>query len=124
MAADVAAVMDAAGIDSAHVHGLSMGGLIAQELALSYPERVRSLILSCTSCGGREAVPAEREASIALRPDPTLSREESLRRRVPFIYVRRRRVRVEDDIARRLATPYIQGRCRSGDSRLGGSFRG
>ena len=52
MADDVAAVMDAAGMPSAHVHGASMGGLIAQELAIRYPERVLSLVLGATFAGG------------------------------------------------------------------------
>lgn len=50
MAADAVAVMDAAGVSSAHVMGASMGGAIAQILALEYPERVRSLVLACTAC--------------------------------------------------------------------------
>jgi 3-oxoadipate enol-lactonase len=52
MAEDVAAVMDAAGMPSAHVYGASMGGLIAQELAIRYPERVLSLVLGATWAGG------------------------------------------------------------------------
>lgn len=52
MARDAAAVMDAAGMPSAHVIGASMGGMIAQELALRFPFRVRSLLLACTSHGG------------------------------------------------------------------------
>src|SRR6476660_2900786 len=58
MAADAVAVMDAAGVGAAHIFGASMDGMIAQEFALAYPERVRSLILGCTNCGGRETVPA------------------------------------------------------------------
>src|SRR5438128_2110773 len=54
MADDAAAVLDAAGVDGAHVFGASMGGMIAQELVLRHPRRVRSLILGCTACGGRE----------------------------------------------------------------------
>jgi pimeloyl-ACP methyl ester carboxylesterase len=52
MARDAIAVMDAAGVSAAQVVGASMGGMIAQELALQYPARVRSLVLGCTSHGG------------------------------------------------------------------------
>jgi len=52
MARDAVAVMDAAGVSSAQVIGASMGGMIAQELALRFPERVDSLLLGCTSHGG------------------------------------------------------------------------
>jgi 3-oxoadipate enol-lactonase len=52
MAADTAAIMDAAGLDSAHVMGISMGGMVAQQLALDEPERVRGLVLGCTYPGG------------------------------------------------------------------------
>ena len=49
MTSDALAVMDAAGVDSAHVWGVSMGGGIAQQVAITAPERVRSLILGCTT---------------------------------------------------------------------------
>ncbi len=52
LAADAVGILDAAGLDSAHVYGLSMGGMIAQELALRFPQRVRGLILGGTSPGG------------------------------------------------------------------------
>jgi len=64
MAGDVEAVLDDAGLDDVHLVGASLGGMIAQEYALS-SDRVRSLSLLCTTPGGEEAVPI---------PDETLAR--------------------------------------------------
>jgi len=52
LAQDAAALLAALELDSAHVVGISMGGMIAQELALSHPEAVRTLTLGCSYCGG------------------------------------------------------------------------
>src|SRR5467141_4418595 len=86
MASDAAAVMDAAGVESAHVFGISMGGMIAQEFALQYPKRVRSLILGCTASGGPHAVKAEPEVSQLLMSRGNLSPAEAAEASVPFIY--------------------------------------
>jgi pimeloyl-ACP methyl ester carboxylesterase len=50
---DTIALMDSLEIENAHILGVSMGGMIAQEIALNYPERVNQLILACTACGPR-----------------------------------------------------------------------
>jgi 3-oxoadipate enol-lactonase len=50
MAADAIAVLDATGYERAHVLGVSMGGALAQIVAVRHPERVRSLVLACTAC--------------------------------------------------------------------------
>jgi 3-oxoadipate enol-lactonase len=59
MAGDTAGLLDAIGIDAAHIFGVSMGGCIAQQFALGCPERVSSLILGCTHCGGSHRVRSE-----------------------------------------------------------------
>jgi pimeloyl-ACP methyl ester carboxylesterase len=53
---DTAGLMDALGIETAFVLGISMGGFIAQELAINHPAKVRRLILGCTGPGGSRAV--------------------------------------------------------------------
>ena len=57
MAGDAVQVLDEAGVERAHVVGTSLGGMIAQELALEYPERVGKLVLACTTPGGPRAYP-------------------------------------------------------------------
>jgi 3-oxoadipate enol-lactonase len=63
MAGDIMRVLDEAGLESAHVVGTSLGGMIAQELVLSAPERVERLVLVCTTPGGPNAAPM---------PEPTV----------------------------------------------------
>lgn len=58
---DTIALMNAKGIERANILGMSMGGLIAQELAIKYPERVNNLILACTFCGGQHMIQASDE---------------------------------------------------------------
>ena len=85
MASDAAATLDAAGVDSAHVFGLSMGGMIAQEFALQYPGRVRSLILGCTAAGGPSAARAEKQVTDTLTARDK-GFEELTQAMRPFVY--------------------------------------
>jgi 3-oxoadipate enol-lactonase len=65
MAADIVAVLDSAGIRTAHVMGASLGGMVAQELAVDHPERVDGLVLACTTPGWPFAYPLP-QASVRL----------------------------------------------------------
>jgi len=80
MANDVAAVLDHARIPRAHIYGISMGGMIAQEFALSHAARVRGLVLGCTACGMQHAAPNDPENVAKLMPDPSLTPEQQARR--------------------------------------------
>ncbi len=61
MAEDLAGIMDALHIPKAHIMGLSMGGMVAQEFAVRFPHKVHGLVLACTHCGGEKAVPPSDE---------------------------------------------------------------
>jgi pimeloyl-ACP methyl ester carboxylesterase len=56
MSEDASGLMRAIGVERAHVFGISMGGMIAQELALKHPEQVQGLVLGCTNCGPAHSV--------------------------------------------------------------------
>lgn len=107
MVADVVCVMDAAGLERAHVMGSSMGGIIAQHLALEHRERVASLLLASTTAAARRGAPpwrllgagaarswlgAERSAELlaaslyapsTVRDRPEVVAEDSAHQRVP-----------------------------------------
>ena len=76
MADDTIGLMDALGIKSAHVVGMSMGGMIAQEIAITYPQRARSLISIMSTTGNPKVPPPTREASAVLMAPPPTTREE------------------------------------------------
>jgi 3-oxoadipate enol-lactonase len=80
MAADIAAVLDHAKTPRAHVFGISMGGMIAQEFALAYPTRTRGLVLGCTNCGASHSAAADPAAIANLMPVPDMDPAEQARR--------------------------------------------
>jgi 3-oxoadipate enol-lactonase len=86
MAADAVEVLTAAGVERAHVFGVSMGGLIAQELALGYPDRVDRLVLGCTHPGGRDAVRMDPAAAMMLMDRTPGTAREAAEASVPFLY--------------------------------------
>ena len=105
MAADAAAVLDAAQVERADVYGISMGGMIAQEFALQYPQRVGKLILGCTACGGPKAVRAEAEVNAVLMNRGNMEMEAAIQAGVPFVYdPNTSRELVEEDLVIRRRT--------------------
>ena len=81
MADDIAGLLDHLEIDEAHILGASMGGMIAQEVALNYPDKVESLVLVASTPGGKVyGFPGQREALEKLSwmydPPPDLSEKE------------------------------------------------
>jgi pimeloyl-ACP methyl ester carboxylesterase len=78
MAADVAGLLDALAIDSAHIAGASMGGMIAQLVALNHPAKARSLISIFSTSGDRSLPPASPEAHAALLTKPDGSERQAV----------------------------------------------
>jgi pimeloyl-ACP methyl ester carboxylesterase len=109
LAGDALSVLDAAGESSAHVYGFSLGGMVAQELALRAPERVRSLVLGATSAGGAEHEPPDDETAGFLRRCATMPAEEGVWASVPYLYgsatLARAAERVAEDVEQRLRFP-------------------
>jgi 3-oxoadipate enol-lactonase len=80
LADDVARVLDEAGVERAHVLGTSLGGMVAQELALDRHERVDRLVLVCTTPGGANAAPMPAVTTALMAEAPTLEPLVALRR--------------------------------------------
>ena len=102
MADDVIAVLEAAEEKQAHLVGLSMGGMIAQEVALTRPELVRSLVLMATHPGIRHAT-FEPEALRLVQARKAMSPREAAEAAIPFNYAEATpRALIEEDWELRL----------------------
>jgi pimeloyl-ACP methyl ester carboxylesterase len=76
MAEDAIGLMDVLGLQSAHLVGMSMGGMIAQEIAISFPQRVRSLTSIMSTTGNPKMPPPTPEAMAIVMAPPTTTKEE------------------------------------------------
>jgi 3-oxoadipate enol-lactonase len=80
MAEDAVAVLDTAGVERAHLLGTSLGGMVALQVALDWPERVDRLVLACTTPGGAGAAPMPDRTVRLMQEAATLPPEVALRR--------------------------------------------
>jgi 3-oxoadipate enol-lactonase len=107
LAWDAISVLDAAEERRAHVYGISLGGMVAQEIALGYRDRIGALILGATTPGGPLAVPQDPQALTFFARAGGMGREEAEWAAVPYSYGERTRRnhgdRIAEDIARRLS---------------------
>lgn len=84
---DTVGLMDALNIERAHMLGASMGGMIAQELVLNYPERVEKLVLGCTHCGGsKQILPSDDFIKQTRSSLKNLSPEEIVQEELPLYF--------------------------------------
>ncbi len=89
MADDAKGLLDAIGVNKAHVFGISMGGMIAQEFALNHPDKLISLVLGCTNCGGTKRILSSQEALAFLFGESAeLSVEERARQTAPWLWTK------------------------------------
>jgi pimeloyl-ACP methyl ester carboxylesterase len=109
MADDAIAVLDAANVQQAHIYGISLGGMIAQEIALRYPHRVHTLILGATTAGGPDTTLARSEPLTFFVRVGAMAPEEAEWAAVPYNYSLRTRRhhgdRIAQDIAKRVQHP-------------------
>mgnify|MGYP001245523744 CR=1 FL=1 len=85
-ARDALCVLDRLEVERAFVVGVSMGGMIAQELALTAPERIRALVLGCTHCGGEISISPSSEVMRTLMSNEGLSHEEIVKKNLPIFF--------------------------------------
>ena len=78
LAGDAVALLDTLEIERAHVLGISLGGMIAQELVLAAPERVRKLVLCSTTPGGPDSVPMPQQTVALMGRQPKIDPREAM----------------------------------------------
>ena len=109
MADDATSLLRTLGISRAHVLGVSLGGMIAQEVALRHPDLVDGLVLGCTGPGGELSVRPSPEAMAAFALAKGEDPETEMRRMLPFLYtdacIRERPGEIEGFVRRRLDHP-------------------
>jgi pimeloyl-ACP methyl ester carboxylesterase len=106
MAGDAVAVLNAAEEQRAHVYGISLGGMVAQEFALRHSDRVGALVLGATTPGGPRAIPQDPQVLTFFARVGAMGPEEAEWASVPYSYGERTRrehgERIAEDITRRL----------------------
>ena len=86
LADDAVALLDSFGVERSHIFGMSMGGMIAQELALRHPQRLLTLILGATMCGGPNAVHPPMKRIMKWIGTRDLPPREAAEAGLPFLY--------------------------------------
>jgi pimeloyl-ACP methyl ester carboxylesterase len=110
MADDAISIIDALGLDRVHLYGFSLGGMVAQQVALRHPGRVQSLVLGGTHSGGRRASVPDPDVIAFFRRRVGMPSEQAAWASVPYNYGPRSRAdqvdRIAEDVERRLRNPF------------------
>jgi pimeloyl-ACP methyl ester carboxylesterase len=110
MADDAVSILDDLEMERVHVYGFSLGGMIAQQVALRHPGRVQALVLGGTHSGGRRVAYPDAEVAAFFRRRATMPSEQAAWASVPYNYGPRSRAtqadRIAEDIGRRLRNPF------------------
>jgi len=98
-AEDALRILDALAVDQVFVLALSMGGMIAQELALMAPSRIKAMVLGCTHCGGESRIPPSDWAIQVLLNNAGLTQEQIIDKNLPLFFSQKFRQDRQETIA-------------------------